>query len=369
MILKNALIIEQNTDEGELFDIEICGGKIGRVLPSGLRDRQGADDCIDLAGKTVIPGLIDVHTHGIGGVDTMDADFAELCRMYALEGTTSVLPTTMTMGTESLKKVCDNSKEKLPEDCANLLGIHLEGPYISPAKKGAQNELYIKKPSVDEFLEFDNVKMITLAPEIEGSMDFIRNIASRGACIISLGHTECDCKTALDAIDCGASCLTHTFNAMPPLLHRAPGPIGAAVEKNIYAQIICDGIHVEKQTMLVAYRMFGADRLILISDSLQCACLPEGEYESGGLKVILKGDCARLTDGVIAGSCVSLLYCVKKAVELGIPFKDAVRMASRTPAEMLKIPKGRIEAGYDADLLILDGNMKLSNVMIGGKFI
>ena len=207
--------------------------------------------------------------------------------------------------------------------------------------------------------------MVTIAPESEGSAEFIRAVTPE--CIVSIGHTDCTYETALEAIENGASCLTHTYNAMPPFHHRNPGPIGAAFEKHIYAQIICDGFHISKPVVLATYKMFGADRMVLISDSIRSAGLPDGEYESGGLKVFLKDGAARLADGTIAGSSATLLDCVKKAVEFGIPLDDAVRMASRTPAELLGVKKGRIEPGYDADLLITDRELNIKTVITAGK--
>ncbi len=352
MILKNADLF------GKRVNIEINDGKITRVSEENLGDG------LDLCGKTVIPGLIDVHTHGMFGIDTMDADFSELSMLYAKQGTTSYLPTTMTMDLESLEKV---DKAKTDYKGANILGFHFEGPYISKKYKGAQNEAYIRKPDFDEFSKFENVRMVTVAPETEGAEDFIKKASEK--MVVSIGHTDCDYETALKAIDAGANCLTHTFNAMPPFLHRAPGPIGAATEKQIYAQLICDGFHVLRPMVKAAIKMFGADRIVMISDSIRCAKLPDGEYESGGLKVILKDNAAKLSDGTVAGSISSLLDCVKKAVEFGIDFKDAVNMASKNPAEMLGIKKGEIKEGYDADLLILDEKMNLQTVIIGGETI
>lgn len=349
MILKNAFF------GGKTLDIVITDGKI-----SALTDRADGDG-IDAAGKRVIPGLIDVHSHGCIGMDTMDADFKEMCRFYAAHGTTSWLPTTMTMGYDDLNRVCHAETDF---DGTQILGFHFEGPYISPKYKGAQNEKYIKNPSVEDFRQFERVKMITVAPELAGSEEFIRAVTPD--CIVSIGHTDCDYETALHAIEWGANCLTHTYNAMPPLHHRKPGPIGAAIEKGAYAQLICDGFHVAKPVVLSTYRTFGPERVVLISDSIRPAGLPEGVYESGGLTVYLKDGAARLQDGTIAGSSATLWDCVKKAVEFGIPFDDAVRMASQTPAELLGVKKGKIEVGYDADLLILNGD-EIETVIIGGK--
>ena len=315
---------------------------------------------IDAGGKRVVPGVIDVHSHGCIGIDTMDAKFKEMCAFLGKKGTTSWLATTMTMDTESLRRVTA-AKTDFPG--AQILGLHLEGPYISLKYKGAQNEAYIKNPDLEEFRSIPDVKMITIAPELPGAMEFIEN----AGCVTALGHTACDYETAIEAIERGASCLTHTFNAMPPLHHRNPGPIGAAVEKNIYAQIICDGLHVAKPVVLAAYKMFGPDRLILISDSVRPAGLSDGKYESGGLEVYLKDGVARLSDGTLAGSSSTLWQCVKKAVGFGIPFEDAVKMATRTPAELLGVNKGRVEEGYDADLLIIDDNMNIDTVIIAGE--
>lgn len=350
MVISNALI------NLKLQNIVIENGKIADVFEG---DCKGD---IDANGNKVIPGLIDLHTHGCMGIDTMDANFEEMCRFHAENGTTSFLPTTTTYGYDALQKVC---AAKTDFAGAQILGIHFEGPYVSKKYKGAQNEKFIKKPSVSEFRQFKNVKIITLAPEIEGAMEFIREVSPD--CIIALGHTDCDYKTALEAIENGANCLTHTFNAMPGLHHRNPGPIGAAVEKHIYAELICDGIHVSKPVMLAAYKMFGPDRMIIISDCIRPTGLPEGEYESGGLKVIYKKSVVTLPDGTIAGSTSTMWQCVKKATEFGIPFEDAVRMASRTPAELLGIKKGQIKQGFDADLLILDENDAIKSVIIAGE--
>ncbi len=350
MLIKNALvgnkIADINTENGVITEIgtKLCG------------------DGIDAEGKRVIPGLIDVHTHGYGGFDTMGADFEPMCRIYAKNGTTSFLPTTMTMGYDDIKTVCD---AKTGFSGAEILGFHLEGPYISKKYKGAQNEKYIKSPDIKGFKQFNNVKMITIAPELDGSQEFIREVSK--SAVVSIGHTDCDYETAVDAIECGANCLTHTYNAMPPLHHRNSGPIGAAIEKNIYAQLICDGMHISKPVVLSTYRTFSSDRVVLISDSLSCGGLPDGEYVSGGLKVILKNNTAKLPDGTIAGSTATLWDCVKKAVRFGIPFDDAVKMATKTPADMLGIKKGRIAAGYDADLLIIGEKLNIEKVIIAGE--
>ena len=343
MIYKNAKI------NGEIKDIRVENGKfaeIGKINESG----------IDLQGQEVIPGLIDIHTHGAMGVDTMDGENIEKISEYLLKnGITSWLPTTMTVSMEDIKRVTDtipNTKG------AKILGYHLEGPYISKNRKGAQNEKYIKNPDIAEFENHKNRKMVTLATELPGSMDFIKTCKS----VVSIGHTDCDYETAMEAIKNGAKCLTHTFNAMPPLHHRNVGPIGAAIDENIYVQVICDGLHIHKSVIKMLYRTFSADRMILISDSMRATGLADGEYEFGGQMIDVKNGIARTKDGALAGSTSNLRTCIKKAIEFGIPKDDAIKMASETPAKLLGIKKGKIEVGYDADFAVVDDEMNIKGI-------
>ncbi|MBQ8783866.1 MAG: N-acetylglucosamine-6-phosphate deacetylase [Clostridia bacterium] len=348
MIIKNARL------QNGIFDIEIKDGKISDI---GNFDKEGD---INAEGKRAIPGLIDTHIHGYAGVDTSDGNLSVISRALALDGTTSFFPTTMTDSVENLIKT---TNQPLPESGANVVGYHLEGPYISTKKKGAQNEAFIKSPDLDEFKKFNNVSVISLAPELDGAIEFIENCA----CRVSIGHTDCDCETAIKAIEAGADGLTHTFNAMPPLLHRAPGPIGAAAEKEIYTELICDGRHVSKAAVLALYKMMGSDKVILISDAIRPAGLPNGRYDSGGLTVIMNDGALTLEDGTLAGGSQPLLQCVKTAVSFGIDFYEAVKMASETPAKRFNLNKGKIEKGYDADIVIINDNFSVSDVIIGGK--
>lgn len=330
----------------------------GKITYIGKTDEQG----INLNGDFVYPGLIDIHSHGCIGYDTMDKAFLyEMSAFQAKNGTTSWLPTTMTMDMDTIR---DTVNPPLPsfENAAVVLGFHMEGPYISPKYKGAQNEKYIKNPDINEFNKLNNIKMITIAPELPGSIDFIKQCSAA----VSLGHTAADYAAAADAISAGASCLTHTFNAMPPLHHRNPGPIGAAIDKNIYVQVICDGIHIHKSVILALYKIFGSERMILISDSMRATGMPDGEYEFGGQKIKVKNKIARTQDGAIAGSTSTLFHCVKKAVEFGIPRDDAFKMAAGTPAAFLKLNKGKLAPGYDADFITVNKNLELTGVVIGG---
>lgn len=350
MIISNAKL------HNGIFDILIENGKIAKI---GKFDKSD----IDAKGKRLIPGLIDVHLHGFKGVDCADCEFYKIGDELVKEGTTSWIPTLMTDSTENLERI---TKSDCPRGKANLLGFHLEGPYLSLKKSGAQNKAYIKSPDIDEYRRFNDVTMITIAPEIEGAMEFIKQADDT---IISIGHSDCDYETAVEAIENGANCLTHMFNVMPPMLHRAPGPIGAALEKGIYTQLISDGRHVQKPVVLAAYRMFGSDRLILISDMIRSAGMPDGVYDSGGYDVYMKDSVATLKDGTLAGGSVSLIHIVKTAVSFGIDFYEAVKMASETPAKMLGINKGVIAEGYDADLVLLDDDMNAVLTIVGGEVV
>ncbi len=349
MTLKNADVF------GKICDIRIENGKIVYV---GKCEEAGED----LNGKKVIPGMVDTHIHGCVGSEALDCKLEAVCDFLAKKGTTSFLPTTVTASTEALIKA---THQKTDYKGAQVLGYHIEGPYISMEYKGAQDPDYVRNPNFEEYKKLKDVKVITVAPELPGAEEFIRN----ADCVVSLGHTSCDYETALKAFSWGAKSLTHTCNAMKGLHHRNPGPIGAAaVSENVYIELICDTVHVHPAMIMTLYRTFGADRVVFISDSLSAAGLPDGMIKSGNLDVYVKDGKATLKDGTIAGSTSTLFECMKKAVEIGIPFEDAVKMATKTPADRINVKKGRIEEGYDADLLILSDNLEIEKVMINGEY-
>ena len=351
MVLKNLLF------EGKLTDITIENGKIAAIAPASAGTT--GEDC---TGLSVIPGLVDMHTHGCVGKDTMDGEFAEMSEFLAKNGTTSWLPTTMTQSYEAIKKVTEGDRNVKG---AQILGFHMEGPYINAKKKGAQNGKYIKNPDLAEFKSLDGMRVVTIAPELEGSMEFIKECGA----LVCIGHTDADYDTCIKAIEAGANCLTHTFNAMPGIHHREPGPIPAALAKNIYVQAITDGLHLHPAIVMMLYKMFGSDRMVIISDAMRATGLGDGIYEFGGQDIEVKNGVARTMDGAIAGSTSTLWRCVKQAASFGIPFEEAVKMATRTPADMIGAPeKGRIEVGADADLVLLDKDREIAKVMIAGAF-
>ena len=348
MIFKNCNI------NGEIKDIRTENGIIKEL--GNLRG-EGTD----LKGARVFAGLIDIHSHGCMGYDTMDGDKLNEMSVYlAQNGVTSWLPTTMTMDMETIKSIVNINIPKT--NGAEVLGFHMEGPYISKNRKGAQNERYIKAPDIEEFKSLENIQMVTLAPEQYRCLSFIKDCGA----IVSIGHTDADYNCTMSAIEKGAKCLTHTFNAMPPLHHRDPGPVGAAIDGDIYVQVICDGLHIHKSVITMLYRTFGEDRMILISDSMRATGLDDGEYEFGGQRITVTNSVARTQSGAIAGSTSNLMQCVRKAIGLGIPEKAAFNMASKTPADLLGINKGRIDLGYDADFIVVDDEYNVAMTVKAG---
>lgn len=338
---------------GEILDILCRDTKIEKI---GRLDGDG----IDFHGKRAFAGLVDIHTHGMGGIDTMDAELDKLSMLYANAGTTTVYPTTMTAPHEDIVKVLT---APISEDGAKIAGIHLEGPYISEKHKGAQNADFIRLPDITEFQGYDRAKIITLAPELSEAIGYIKNTDI----LVCVGHTDADYETILCAADAGARCVTHAFNAMPPLHHRMPSVIGAAFDKGMYIQVICDGKHIHPSVIRMLYKLFGADRMILISDSVRATHIPDGKYEFGGQEMTVTNGTARMLDGALAGSTSTLLDCVKCVIDFGIPEKDAFKMASETPAKLMGLNCGKIAEGHDCDLIVFDDNGNLDTAIINGK--
>ena len=348
------LILKNATVNGCITDITV-DRSTGKITSLDKTDAKGRD----MHGAEIIPGFVDIHSHGCVGYDTMDGDkLPEMCRFLAEHGTTSWCPTTMTATVEDIRAVVNSARH--PTEGAHVLGFHLEGPYISPKYCGAQRADLAKAPAAEDFADLDSIALLTLAPELEGAIDYIKNAKFP----IALGHTAADFDTAQAAFRAGASGVTHTFNAMPPLHHREPSVIGAALVENAYAQVICDGKHIHPAVILALYRMFGPDRIVLISDSMRATGLPDGLYELGGQPVIVKDQTARTESGALAGSTSTLAECVRCAVQFGIPRTDAIRMATETPAQYLGVKKGRIAVGYDADLLVVDSDLNIQEVIL-----
>lgn len=344
-----------------------------------ISHRQPEDEeIIDAKGYYVSPGFIDVHTHGRGGSDTMYATFEDLntiSKATLQTGVTSFLPTTMTMPVDDIAKAIDNIatyKDKV--EGAQVLGTHLEGPFFNKKYKGAQPEECMILPTVENYLSFvknhqDVVRKISIAPELEHSLELIQYLQDKNT-VVSLGHTNATYEQAQAAIDAGATSGTHTYNAMTPLTHRAPGVVGAVmINDTVYAELILDGVHVNYAAAKALLRTKGKDKLILITDSLEAACLENGKYLLGNQDVYVKDGEARLIDGTLAGSIVSMNVAVKNAYEhLGLSLNEAVNLASYNPAQSLNEPLlGEIKVGNYADIIFFDDQIQIQQTLIKGQ--
>ena len=346
-------------------------GRFGELFTG---ERPGA---ADHGGALVIPGLVDIHTHGAMGADFSDGDAEGLRRMgryLASRGVTSFAPTSMTLPYETLAAAFATAAElanERPADCARVAGVHMEGPYFSEKKKGAQNGAYLKLPDFEGFRRLFGdcgglVRIVDVAPELAGAADFAAQASA--LCTVSVAHTDASYEEASAAFDAGASHLTHLYNAMPGIHHRKPGPIGAASERDgVTAELICDGLHVHPSAVRMAFRLFPG-RICLISDSLRCCGMPDGEYELGGQQVFLSGGVARLSDGTIAGAASDLFTDLRNAVAFGIPLETAIRAATEIPARELGRAGelGLIAPGAPADFLVCEEDLSLREVWLGG---
>lgn len=334
-------------------------------------------------GRYILPGLVDIHLHGCTGYDFCDGTVEALLAMASYElthGITAICPATMTLPEELLSNICAVcasavEEERLPQGVSLgdvILGIYLEGPFISMKKKGAQNPAYIRKPDPNILMRLQQaarglIKIVAIAPEEEGAMDCIKN--EKNNFHFSIAHTCADYETTKEAIIAGALHVTHLYNAMPPFMHREPGVIGAAAEEDsVTVELICDGYHVHPSVVRNTFRLFGSTRIVLVSDSMRAAGMDDGKYTLGGLPVHMKGGLATLEDGTLAGSATNLFDCMRMAVRMGIPKEDAVRAATWNPAAAIGIDRdcGSLRAGKKADILITDREFGLREVIKSG---
>ena len=332
----------------------------------------------DLDGALVIPGLVDIHVHGCAGADFSDGDYAGLVRMaryLAWRGVTSFAPASMTLPYDALDKAFHAAARLHREglaDGARLMGIQMEGPFLSREKRGSQNPAYLRLPDWDRFLRLYDaaeglLRIVDVAPELPGAVEFTRRASEK--CRVSVAHTAAGYDQAAAVFDAGATHLTHLFNAMSGIHHRHPGPIGAASEReNVTAELICDGIHVHPSAVRMAFRLFPG-RICLISDALRCCGMADGSYSLGGQEILLSGGVARLTGGAIAGSAADLYQCMRRAVSFGIPREQAVWAATALPARVIgrESETGAIADGRAADFVICGGELEPEAVYLGGK--
>ncbi|MBR1752163.1 MAG: N-acetylglucosamine-6-phosphate deacetylase [Ruminococcus sp.] len=371
-MLKNGLVFTPDR-VFERLDLSFDNG----IITGTEKDIRRPGNIIDCRGKYVIPGLTDVHLHGCGGADVCDGTQLALetvCRSELSHGVTTVCPATMTLPDERLKKVLRcaadfaGSRRKSNGDMSEIVGLHLEGPFISREKCGAQDGRYVQFPSAGKLREYQNcagglIKLVTIAPELDGAVKMIKELS--GQLHFSLGHTSTDHENATAAFCAGADHVTHLFNAMPPLHHRGPGLIGAAADtEECFAELICDGVHVSPSAVRAAFKLFPG-RIVLISDSMEAAGMADGEYMLGGQKVYKTGAKAVLKDGTLAGSVSTLYDCMVNAVRMGISLEDAISSATIVPCRSIGIDKcfGSLEVGKRADILITDMDLRLERVI------
>lgn len=369
MIIKNALVFNE--------DKKFALGEV--IMENGLfaASARDSEEAVDAEGCYAIPGLVDIHFHGCVGDDFCDASLEGIANIAAYEasvGVTSICPATMTLPEEELHKIMQTAAEYKSENGAKLIGINMEGPFISAKKKGAQAADHIRMCDTKLFNSLQEesgklIKLVDIAPENEGALEFIEKV--KGEVVVSLAHTTADYDTAALALDKGASHITHLYNAMPPFNHRDPGVIGAARDsQDCHVELICDGVHIHPSVVRATFEMFGADRVILISDSMRATGLTDGQYTLGGQDVFVKGARATLADGTIAGSATNLMACLRVVVQkMGIPLEDAVACATINPAREIGADDvcGSITPGKAADLVLLDKELNVKAVYINGR--
>ena len=355
---------------------EVKDGVFGTVLPEEV-----PADAVDLQGATVIPGLVEVHSHGNSGADFSDGDYEGLKKMaayFASCGVTSFAPASMTLPYDILEKAFATAKQLVEEDAEGLSvlrGIQMEGPYFSYKKRGAQNPDYLKDPDFDGFKAlYDScgglIRIVDVASELPGAVEFAEKASK--LCTVSIAHTDSDYDHAKAIYDAGATHLTHLYNAMPPIHHRNPGVIPAAAENpKVQAEIICDGYHIHPASVRLAFSIF-KNRIVLVSDSGRCAGMEEGsKFELGGQDAWLRGGVARLADGTIACSASNLWTCLHNAISWNVPEEEAVRAATYNPALSIGAEKivGTIESGKRADFIVCDNTYTHKRVFLKGKEI
>lgn len=359
-------------------ELTIAGDIIEKVEPVG-EGRLTEEE----RGYYILPGLVDIHFHGCAGYDFCDGTVEAIRAIASYElshGITTICPATMTLPEERLTDICTECAEAVSGEILKegiplgdvLRGIYLEGPFISMEKKGAQNPAYIRTPDAEMLVRMQQaarglIRIVAIAPETEGAMECIRDGTKDFR--FSIAHTCADYETAKAAIRAGAHHVTHLYNAMPPFTHREPGVIGAAAEDGqTDVELICDGIHIHPSVVKSTFKLFGAERIVLVSDSMMAAGMDDGEYTLGGQNVHVTGNLATLADGTIAGSVTNLYDCMRTAIRMGVPKEEAVRAATLNPARAIGIAGdcGVLRAGSRADILITDWEFGLKEVIKSG---
>ncbi|MDQ0972552.1 N-acetylglucosamine-6-phosphate deacetylase [Neobacillus niacini] len=370
------LIGNEGTKQGAVL---IRDGQIVSVYHERSLPRISADFELDGNGHLLIPGMIDVHIHGAEGFDMMDGTIQSVeavSTACAKTGCTSFLATSVSSSLEDLLKMISNVKHVSgQEPGAQIVGIHIEGPYLNVKRKGMQNERYLRHPNLKEMKVIQEcsgslLKMVTLAPELPGGLEMISFLKEQGI-IPAIAHSDATYDEAKEAFKSGASHITHCFNGMRPIHHRDPGIVVAAMEEHeVSVQAIVDDKHLHPAIVRLLYREKGPDKMVLITDALQAMGMGDGTYIFGGHEVKVVDGVAKLRDGTLASSTVTMNEALAKTVKTGIPLRDAVLMATETPANILGLDqKGRIKSGADADLVLLNNGFEVIMTIVNGKIV
>jgi len=362
----------------EQADLLIEDGRLLAVGPGAAAG--GADEVIDAGDYIVAPGFVDIHVHGSAGHDAMDGTrqaIEGMAKYFASRGVTSFCPTTLTGPADQIMAAIRavHQCQQHPAQGAQPLGVHLEGPYIDAAKKGAQPDQYVRVAAAAEYQEFfslGNIRLVSLAPEIEENRPLITYARTRGAAV-AVGHSSATYEQVAEAVNLGVNQSTHTFNQMEGIHHRRPGTVGAALMLDeIYAQCIADGVHLHPAIVNMLVRLKGPAKTVLITDAIRGAGMPDGEYELGGQPIVVKQGAVRLPDGTLAGSCLTMDQGVRNlAAFTGRPLPDCLQMATLTPARAIGLSdrKGSLEPGKDADIVLLTPDLEVAATLLLGKLI
>jgi N-acetylglucosamine-6-phosphate deacetylase len=372
LVLAGARVLTPSDDLGEGW----VAVEAGRIEAVGSGAPPSAGETVDLGGRLLAPGYVDIHVHGGGGAHFMGGD-PEACRraarFHASHGTTSLLATTLSAAPDRLEAAVGGIVAAMREEPV-IAGIHLEGPYLNPVRRGAQEAEHLREPDVAELGRLfgaGDVRVVSLAPELAGAAAAIELVVGRGA-VAGLAHTDATFEQARAGIAAGARHAIHTFNGMRPLHHREPGILGAVLDDAaVTCEVIADGHHVHPAVVRLVHRAKGAAGTVLVTDAMEAAGLPDGVYTLGDTPVEVHGGRATTPDGSLAGSTLTMDAAVRHVTEWGIPLSDALAMASATPARVAGLGdrKGRIAPGLDADLVVLDAALQPQAVMVAGRWV
>lgn len=350
-----------------------------KIAALGTLTPRPGEEILDCGGDKLLPGLVDIHTHGRAGGDFSSLTwetYERMLRSYAAAGVTSVLATTMTLPLSDLENAYETLGDFLSRKTtgSRVLGVNMEGPFLSESKRGAHDRRYLLPPDAALFERLNTlcggaVKLCSVAPELPGAMDFIAQVSRM--CRVAVAHSDGDYDTVTQAFSQGASHVTHLFNALSPLNHRQPGAVGAAFDSSACVELICDGVHVHPALIRTVFRLFGWENVCLISDSMSAAGLSDGRYSLGGQPVNVRDGKALLENGTIAGSVTNVAAAVRFCVSFGISQREAILSATRTPARQAGVAHlvGSLSPGHLADLLIASDDLAIKQVFVGGRAV